>query len=112
MTLNDIAQFLFDHAPSCSDLTLQNMVDLVAKAAHHESLFLQHREGKLAGVGVGFAKHDEQRFFVFALCTSKKGSLKEFLEAFVRRFPGYTMYATRHGKTKQIRYERILKKLK
>lgn len=113
MVIRDIAKFVLDNtAPSVNPWDIYELSKLINRAIEDDTLFLQHKDGKLVGVGFGGVIHKRKWFYVFGLTLIEGGSLKDFISSFCARFSGYEMFAFRHGKTRKVNYVKILRKFK
>lgn len=113
LVIRDIAKFVVDNtSSSVNPWDIYELSKLINRSIEDGTLFLQHKEGKLVGVGFGGVIHKRKWFYVFGLTLIEGGSLRDFIQSFRERFRGYEMFAFRHGKTREIKYGKILRKLK
>ena len=91
--------------------TDQELVRIMQKCIDEGCFLFTQDKGKI--VAVGFGLLDKNICFVLGLVIHPKYReyLKTYIQEFKQKYPGFVMKAKRHGRIKEINYERILQKL-
>jgi len=92
--------------------TLEQIGCNILYGIEHRCMFYStDSEGMLNGIAVSSRDDSKREIYVHAMLTTQPRVMRDFVLAFAKHFPGYSLVATRHDRPHTFNLKRLIPKL-